>query len=471
METEVRRQRIALSAVILACFVAAAGAASAEAIPPPCFPCDIDQEPGGGGGGGGGPQPVTVTGTFRYSDTNPAGAALMRPIAGVKVEVWRFAPHAGPVWTWAHDRSATTDANGRISVSFPFQEPGIIYALRITATNDAAVVWPNDAVHTVPFHQEPGQPDGAKIHRTANTAGATLDFSYDFTDGWTPQHFNLAEVLRHARAYAAARRHPGESEPIPAVGVQPTSVGGTWYNAPFDTVVITSSDVFNDHVVLHEYAHWLEEQIGSLPWSPTFHDGCTARDAFGAIVNSAGHAWMEGFADYFAQAVDAGVPGAEMVGDNTGTPNKGRLESPPACSRPSQFGPETVEQFVAGALWDLYDDPADAFANNEPADTVSRRHTPGGTAVDTLVFQIMDRELDMATSIGGPFPTILDFRRAWRDRGLSLTALDAILPLNRIPVASPAPPPPPPPPPDPGGGDGDEVPPVCAKKPYLPQCG
>jgi hypothetical protein len=293
--------------------------------------------------------------------------------------------------------------------------------------------------------------------------GERLDFSYDFTDAWTPQHFNLAEDVRHGRDYALARRDPGETEPIPPAGVQPTSVGVTMYNAPFDTVVINSSDVFNDHVVLHEYAHWLEEQIGSLPWSPANHDGCTARRG-GVIVNGGGHAWMEGFADYFAQAVDATISHVRMVGDGTGTPAKSALESPPACSLPAEFTPDTVEDFVAGSLWDLFDDGADTFAGNEPTDSISRKDAPGGIAVDTLVFQIMDRELDMATSIIGPFPTILDFRRAWRDRGLSLTTLDAILALNGIPIPAPAPPPPPP------LEDNDDPPPLCDLKPWLSQC-
>src|SRR3712207_7867484 len=98
---------------------------------------------------------------------------MLRPIAGVRVEIWRFAPHIGSLWTWAHDETTTTDDQGRISVRFPFQEKGIIYALRVTATNEAAVVWPNDAVHTVPFHQEPGQPDGTNMHRTAEDRKST----------------------------------------------------------------------------------------------------------------------------------------------------------------------------------------------------------------------------------------------------------------------------------------------------------
>jgi hypothetical protein len=59
--------------------------------------------------------------------------------------------------------------------------------------------------------------------------------------------------------------------------------------------------------------------------------------------------------------------------------------------------------------------------------------------VDTLMIQIFDRELDMAVNIGGPMPTIFDFRAAWSARGLPLGALDDILNANGISTPSAAP--------------------------------
>jgi hypothetical protein len=458
--------KTSIRALIVALTVASAFAvAITPAFAAPCEKCESEESGEGGGGpgsgGGSGASRVTVAGSFRYrdSDTDPAtGARRLRPIAHARVEIWRFAPHIGPVWTWAHDETATTDANGSLSVSMPFETRGIVYALRVTATNYAAKVWPNDALHSVPFHQEPGEPDGMNIHRTANEPGETLDFSYDFTDAWTPQHFNMAEAVRHGFDYASANRDPAETEPIPQVGVQPTSVTGTWYNAPSDTVVINSADVFEDLVVLHEYAHYLEEQLGSLPWNVTLHDGCTTRIIGGAIANSAGHAWMEGFAAYFAHTVDASAPSAALTG-SMGTFSRGRLEAPGSCPPlPAEFTSDEQDIFVAASLWDAFDRPSDFTpASSEPADTLERR--------DREIFQIMDRELDMATSIAGPFPTIFDFSRAWSARGLPVGALDQILTLNNIATL-------------PTAGGGDEPPPeeqppadqVCLQKSWTPGC-
>lgn len=447
-----RRPRI-LGLIAALAVLALAPAAYAR----PCDKCEQEETGSGGGGpaGGGGSSPATVrvTGTFRYldTDTDPAtGQARRRPIAFAKVEIWRFAPHVGPVWTWARDATTTTDANGSISVSMPFDTSGIVYSLRVTATNYAAVVWPNDAVHTVPFHQEPGEPDGAHIRRTAAFPGDTLDFSYDFTDGWTPQHFNIAETVRHGYDYVSARRDPRETDELPPVGVQPSSVTptGTWYNAPFDTIVISSGDAFQDLIILHEYGHWVEEQISSLPWNPVAHDGCTATDTLGNVVNSSGHAWMEGFADYLAQAVDTSTPGATLTGTGSVsfTPPKPSLESPPTCPKlPAEFTPDEQEIIVAASLWDVFDAPGDNVTPSapvppsEPADGLSRHHVFGGTPVDTLMIQILDRELDMAVNIGGPMPTIFDFRAAWSARGLPLGALDDILNANGISTTSAAP--------------------------------
>ncbi len=65
----------------------------------------------------------------------------------------------------------------------PFVTSGVVYGSMFFATNRAVVVWPNDALHTVPFHREPGEP-GPVINRAAFAKNVVLDFSFDFTDAW-----------------------------------------------------------------------------------------------------------------------------------------------------------------------------------------------------------------------------------------------------------------------------------------------
>ncbi|MGK5114446.1 hypothetical protein [Geodermatophilus sp. CPCC 205506] len=429
-----------LTVATASAFLAAAPAAAEPKCDGPNPPRICDGE----GGVGATPRPTTVsvTGSFTYQDgTRP------RPIAFAEVEVWRFAPRILGIWAWGKDFSLTTDAAGRISARYGYDGPGIIYALRIFASNYAAVVWPNDAVHSEPFREQPGEPDGAPIQRTTTNAGQVMDFSYAFDDGWTPQHFNLADAIRHGYDFAVARRDPAESDPIPRVGVQPTSASGTWYNAPFDTIAINTTDVMNDLVALHEYSHFLEEQIGSLPWIVSSHDFCEATlpggnviyGPGGDIINSPELAWMEGFADWFAQAVARNNPGAGSSGIG-GTPTVGQLESP-GCGPSGDY----IEGNVAGALWDLTDGPS----AGEPTDNQS--------GWETTIFQIMDRELDVPPG-AGDWPSMRGFRGAWLGRGLGAPTLDPILLLNNIPLPAP---------PQKPTSPSDEV---CEEKPWTPGC-
>jgi hypothetical protein len=236
--------------------------------------------------GGGAANAETVTGTFRYEDFNPAdGTTVLRPIQFCAVEVWGFRPRFLGIWDWGKDADATTDANGSISVPMTFQAAGVTYGVKISAQNYAAIVWPNQAISFSPFWQEPGEPDGAKFQRVVNGAGDVANFNYDFTDAWTPQHWSLADAVRHGFDYVAARRDPRETDPLPQAGVQP-GFFTTFYNPINSTLEINGIHIWEDFTILHEYAHFVEHQISHFAAIPTVHDGCTTRDAFGGIVNS-----------------------------------------------------------------------------------------------------------------------------------------------------------------------------------------
>src|SRR5262249_42918343 len=102
----------------------------------------------------------TVTGTFRYLDSD----GTLRPISSARVEIWRFAPRFLGIWSWGNDATVATNGSGSISVPMSFVKSGVIYGVRVFATNNAAVVYPNAAINTGPFYQEPGQPSGSVIH-------------------------------------------------------------------------------------------------------------------------------------------------------------------------------------------------------------------------------------------------------------------------------------------------------------------
>src|SRR5882672_475788 len=212
----------------------------------------------------------TITGTFRYSDLNPAdGTIVLRPIqfCAVEVSAYRPRPPFG-IWTWGKELDTTTDANGSISVPIAFQVPGVTYGVNVSAQNYAAIVWPNQPVSLSPFWQQPGQPDGTSFQRAVIGAGDILNFSYDFTDSWTPQHWSLADAVRHGFDYVAARRDPRETDPLPPAGVQPGFIT-TFYNPVNQSLEINNIHVWEDFTILHEYGHFVEHQISHFVAIPS----------------------------------------------------------------------------------------------------------------------------------------------------------------------------------------------------------
>jgi hypothetical protein len=331
---------------------------------------------------------TTVGGTFTYQDSDARGALLARPITGVPVEVWR----TGFLGIWYRATTATTDASGSIRVSVPFTK-NARYAVRVVARNEAAYT----GAWTDP---------GSKVARTPTDS---LDFTTAFT-GLAAARFNAIETVRHGYQYARSHRDPRERDPIGPVGIGIGSITGiSFYDPTADTIRLMPADLTNDAAILHEYAHFLEEQISSFAWIPSYHDGCIAKDIFGNTMKSPEHAWMEGFADYFSGVVRTLDPFGFT--DAGGTPTPWALETP-SCS--FGHGGETVENDVAGSLWDLFDSVTDPGARPESFDSLSR--------YDRQVFEIFDHELDTY----GHWPTPRDFRDAWMARGLPAAEFDSI---------------------------------------------
>jgi outer membrane protein assembly factor BamB len=373
----------------------------------------------------------TISGTFTFADTDPTGTfpTVQRPIAGARVEIWTCVPGFLGACTWGFDTPTKTNGAGSITTAL-IRPPGTLYALRVFATNDAAVVWRHSVptYPSVPFYAQPGVPSGSEIVLSASTPSSVLNFSFNWTDALTSEHFNIADAISLGRAYADAHRDPLESDVIPKVNVQPTTRPGTsFYDYPIDTLDIVSGNVFDDVVLLHEYSHFLEEQISHFAAIPAIHNGCTAFSVadplgvFGAI-NSAQHAWMEGFADYLASVIDTINPPARVLGGGIGS--VGSLEAFATCATArASFGGDAIELAVAGVLSDLFD----GFNSAEPTDTLSAR--------DTAVFHIFDRELDVWFQ-----PTIEDFRDAWLGRKLPAFAMGSLYVLNGVPFRRPHPP-------------------------------
>ncbi|MGW1346960.1 hypothetical protein ACWCOV_38315 [Kribbella sp. NPDC002412] len=163
----------------------------------------------------------------------------------------------------------------------------------------------------------------------------------------------------------------------------------------------------HDDLILHEYAHWLQHDIGSLAWIGSDHNGCTITNI--AVLSGGGlppnHpdriaqvAWMEGFADWFsAHVMREARPTGPPLYASRAMPDLRAADNLSMCSDiPDGFG-EYVEFRIAASLWDLDD------RNNEPGDAAS------GFARDIL--QIMDDDLG-----GRDWPTLRQFAKVMAHR-------------------------------------------------------
>jgi hypothetical protein len=348
----------------------------------------------------------TVSGTFSYVDSGGP-----RPVVGAQLDVVRGIRGFLGNWSWNRVAVATTDGDGSFSVYVSHKAKGARYRVQVYAWNQAAAARDGQGTfsRTVAADQTVQRwDDEINVERT-------------FT-GFAAAQFNLIETIRRGRDYAQAHRDPRERDRIPRASVAISPAGATaptWYDPNADTVRIGIDRVFDDPVILHEYAHYLERHIGTFAPIPAIHDGCTAKDVvFGNVINTSEHAWMEGFADYFAQVGITSDPGADLEGPARGTMTASQLEAQPfVCAL--EIGGSGIEWYVAGSLWDIFDKADDPGSYAEEHDTLER--------LDDVVFQIFDRELGQGT-----WPTMYMFREAWWRRGQSSAALDDIVGHHRI---------------------------------------
>jgi hypothetical protein len=352
-----------------------------------------------------------VTATLTFADGNGTKA----PIRRATVEIWRY--YGSIIGTWHNDYTVTTDENGHFDVTVPTVGPRSVYGLRVYAINDAAVVRFQDRP-TDAFYQQPGPAPGTQL--TAYDPSDVLDFTWNFTDPWTVNHFNIADALIDGHDYAAARRALGETDVLRPVNVF-VQTANTYYDPVVDSLRINPYYAMDDFTILHEYGHYLEEQLSSFQALASWHDGCNVQlGQYGAHAESPGMAWMEGFADYFAQAV-ARVYGSKISGAALGTMSLRQIENP---SCPGSTLPGTwLENFVAGALWDLIDPPNSA----EPADRLC------GQGIADTIFSIFDRELQRTP------PDLQAFVNAWVGRGLDVPPLVSTFGTHGVTVTTPTP--------------------------------
>jgi hypothetical protein len=285
------------------------------------------------------------------------------------------------------------------------------------------------------FEAYAGESNPLEVTATSPTQTRTINYTFE---NYASKYFMVTRTLRFARMFAD--NHRGDSDPIGQASVQlvQNASGGTFY-FPLDKTIRWQEDVwFSDWNLVHEYAHFLQHEIGTFLPAAATHNGCTAFQG-PSLVNSAEYAWMEGFASWLPIAVNIEFPAA------LSNPNAIPLSSlgtapPPALTVP---GIPTMETFAAGNCGGLVGqqstsgivqrtwiedvvtatltDLSDLWSVNEGFEQFDNE--------SDQIFKIFDKELDLPNG----YPTLLGFVNQWFQKGKDHGRTERILLDKGIP--------------------------------------
>lgn len=287
-------------------------------------------------------QDAWLEGVVRYEKVPATLAGLLvdRPVpraaSGVRVEA---VSAGGEVLA-----AGFADDKGGYALQLPLRAPAAVRLRAVARTAHATVVRPDDrrgyAVETEAVRARPG-------------ARARLDLLVP-ERGRQSGAFNIAVVIARANAFLRAA-DPLVDVPEVEVRWDTAYVDGTFFRGRDRAAYINGlrsrdSDEFDDHVILHEYAHFLMATL-SREGSPGGDHGTGER-------LDPRLAWSEGWANFFAAAVlgDPRYVDTGVTGRGQGVRVTMDLENNlPPRDDPGFWSEATV----ASLLWDWFDDGAE----------------------------------------------------------------------------------------------------------------
>jgi hypothetical protein len=348
-----------------------------------------------------------VRGTLRYTDDN-LSTQTDRPIRSVRVDVRR---DSGVIGT------GVTNSLGAFNITIPDSVPaGAQLEVTFQAENFAGNVyldldWNNERIE---WSRPLAVPAGTAPIDASATVGIG-DFSV---------HFSILDALLFGRQYADARR--ADSDDVGQVYLEYPDCDGPHYNWFWGDITLRGAPAhgygcatdddkgWRDDTVLHELGHHVMNEISDADLDvleDPDHDTCTDKGYR--------FAWVEGWATYFARAVQR---------EHTFLVEGRSIERIP-CSNPA------TEGITRAILWDLHDPP------NEGHDRVDGARLIGTTPLRDVLFAVFDDEQDDVTIAGttvyDPPTSILSFHDHLVARAVypgSHADIDRIYQAHGVPV-------------------------------------
>ncbi|WP_420125233.1 hypothetical protein [Longimicrobium sp.] len=261
-------------------------------------------------------------------------APVRTPAAGVKVEIV-----ASPARTVLG--SGWTDEKGGYSIPVRVPRQAQVYVRALAQTENAAVVRAGDRAE----FSIVSEPFGVGRERTVRRDLLATDSSR------VAGAFNIAVTIWRANSLVRSAK-PDVNLPRVEVRWDTTYMGGTFFRPSEEVAFINGqrgrdSDEYDDHVIAHEYGHFLMSSF-SRESSPG------GNHSIGEQLDPR-LAWSEGWGNFFGAATTGNAHYID-TGMNRGRPvvllSMDLEDDVPTGDRPGIWS----EHSVAGVLWDWFDD-------------------------------------------------------------------------------------------------------------------
>lgn len=333
---------------------------------------------------------LTIRGKVSYEDGSP----VPRLYTFGTVELWVCGTWVGPSCSWSKLDSSRTDGNGH----FVFAVPGARdledrYVVRVVAENSAAYVYAQNTLNL--FYADLGP------EQVATSIKRELIFNRNFgnsgDDLYVGRHLNAAQKLLPARSLIDRFRDQSEVDTVGKVAVSPHTRTGTAFTN-LGTIHINPNQLLSDTTLVHEYAHFAQESIGTYYLDPRSHSNC--------MISDPKYAWFEGFPKFFENAVQLFYPAAFLPPPVTAPTSISSFSASCAGISPA----DSVEGTVADILFLLINDSDGACGAGVNVICVEKVRS----ARASLIFGIFDNEFDYSKPGD---KNIRQFRPAWIARG------------------------------------------------------
>jgi hypothetical protein len=301
-------------------------------------------------------------GTVRYEKVLPGkkglnlSAPVQRPAAGIRVQILT-SPGRGVLG------SAFTDSTGAYTIRVDPPVEGAVIVRALAQTENTRVLRARDRVEwsaaSAPFTPGPA--------RTVTRDVLATD------SGRVAGPFNIAMVIGRANALLRAA-DPSITLPRLQIRWDTVHTEGTYFNDRDGVAYVSGlrgsdSDEYDDHVIAHEYGHFLMASFSR-------DDSPAGEHASGDQLDPR-LAWSEGWANFFA-AVVAGNPAYVDTGSADGRQTVLLEMDMEQDVEPGDHPGIWSEHAVSSALWDWYDDRPDG------ADSLALGFAPLWTALTAL---------------------------------------------------------------------------------------